>query len=66
MLVSTTPNAICATATLAISDTLGSAAAIIVGTETDKPAIDVIPKVVIPSSLKTLVSKSQISGKETT
>ncbi len=34
MLVSTTPNAICATATLAISYTLGSAAVIIVETET--------------------------------
>ena len=34
MLISTTPNAIGATVTLAISDTLGSAAAIIVGTET--------------------------------
>lgn len=66
MLVSTTSNAICATASLAISAILGSAAAIIIGTETDKPAIEVIPKVVIPFSFKTLVSKSQMSGKEIT
>ena len=56
LLVSTTPNEICASTTLAILATLGAIVALIVGTQPNKPTIDMIPNIVILSSFKTIIS----------
>lgn len=56
LLVCTTPNEICASITLAISPTLRSIVALIIGTQTNKPTIDMIPNIVILSSFKTVIS----------
>ena len=56
LLVNITPNEICASTTLAISPKLRSIAVLIVGTETNKHTIDMIPNIVILSSFKTIIS----------
>lgn len=62
ILVKTTPNAICAVAEAAKGTRSGLLKAIILGTETLIPAIELIPKVEIPFSFKTFVSKNSIAG----